>query len=68
MELSKDEYKILESYSIHVGDVSFIKCSSSSQRTMTTVFHSINMGANIKVNEVENVMKLNMDRIKKRQY
>ena len=66
MELYKDEYKIFESNSIHIGDVSITKYSSSSQRTMITVFHSIEMGANIQVNKAGNITKLNMDRMKKK--
>ena len=66
MELSEDEYRILKPNSIHIGDVSFTKCSSSSQRNMITVFHSIEIGTYVQVTKVGKITKLNMDRIKRK--
>ena len=66
MELSEDEYIMLQPNSIHIGNVSFTKCSSSLQRNRITVFHSIEIGANIQVNKVGNITKLDMDRMKRK--
>ena len=66
MELSQDEYKILKPNSIHIGGVSFTKCSSSSQRNMISEFHSIQIGSNIQATKVGIITTINMDRIKRK--